>query len=382
MSTTSTSLPTLRWGIIGAGTSATWLVRDLLLPRPSAQAQHIVQAIGSDSKKGNEFAEKLGLPSTTKIYNSHAEVYADPNVDIVHIAVPHSFHLKECLQAFDAGKHVLCEKPFAVNAKEGRIIFEAAKKAKVWVGEGMWTRALPITQKLLSVLHEEKAIGRILRVVSDCGFQVNLQDLPQNNRYRALELGAGSLLDLGIYLVNWALLATDPSTMNMTQESDQGEGGNLPRIVALQGKEDMEEGNRIEVHTGMLMQFGHSGPHAVLSSTTLTTREQGAFCRVDGTNGHIDIEGPAPPMPTGFTVFRNKPKGGDLSHEKEEETKETYTCESPGGMGFYWEADQAALDIAAGRMQSSMMPWSQTMRVMRMMDGIRKQGGVEYPQDD
>lgn len=371
-----TNLPLLRWGIIGTGTIAGWFVKDLLLPRKSPQARHLVQAIGSVSQNSHNFASKLNVPATANLYDSYQQVYNDPDVDIVHIAVPHGLHLKECLSAIQAGKHVLCEKPMAMNAAEAWTIFEAAKKANTWIGEGLWTRGLPVTKCLYKLLHEQMVIGKVLRVTSDFGFHVELQSLPWSSRYKDPKLGAGSLLDMGVYLLNWALLAAGNNRMPIVEHTEyKAEIDNLPRILAMQKFEDVGNGEAVEVCTGILIDFGSGGPQAVLSSTSVTTREKGEFCRIDGEKGHIIIEGMAPPLPTRFTVHIREDLKGKQNHGNPDPVDGlVYEFESPGGMGFYWEADEAAIDISAGRKTSTMMPVSETMLVMRMMDEINRQG--------
>jgi predicted dehydrogenase len=114
---------------------------DLLVTRPDARAKHTIAAIGSSSlDKGNAFVEKLWKKAPEKprpqVYADYQGVYDDPNVDVVYVGTPHSLHKKNCLDAIAAGKHVLCEKPFTINAKETREIMDAAKQKGVFVMEG------------------------------------------------------------------------------------------------------------------------------------------------------------------------------------------------------------------------------------------------------
>ena len=112
-------------------------MRDLLIDRPDARAKHVIQAIGSSSAgKGGEFARRNGVPSQVSIYGSYKEVYSDPLVDIVYIATPHALHKQNCLDAIRHNKHVLCEKPFTINAKEANEVFAAARAQGVFIMEG------------------------------------------------------------------------------------------------------------------------------------------------------------------------------------------------------------------------------------------------------
>ncbi|CAG7926230.1 unnamed protein product [Penicillium olsonii] len=113
------------------GKISSWYVADLVLSRPEAKVRHIVEAIGtSDVNRGRSFAQQYCPKETPRIYGSYEEVYQDPNVDIVYIGTPHAFHKKNCLDAIAAGKHVLCEKPFTINAREAREVFEAAREKR------------------------------------------------------------------------------------------------------------------------------------------------------------------------------------------------------------------------------------------------------------
>jgi dihydrodiol dehydrogenase / D-xylose 1-dehydrogenase (NADP) len=128
----------------GTGWVSSMFLRDLLTTRPDAKAKHTITAIGSSSiEKGTSFVEKLWEKAPDKpkpqVYADYQGVYDDPNVDIVYIGTPHSLHRKNCLDAIEAGKHILCEKPFTINAKEAKDIVDAARKKGVFVMEGLFT---------------------------------------------------------------------------------------------------------------------------------------------------------------------------------------------------------------------------------------------------
>lgn len=210
----------LRWGIIATGLVASWFVTDLCLDRADAQARHMIQAVGSSSlEKSQNFVashitanDAAGRHADVKTYGSYAEVYADPDVDIVYIATPHSMHRQNCLDAIAAGKHVLCEKAFTVNAREAREVFAAAKAKGVFVMEGVWTRFFPPVRTLQRLLHEERVIGDVHRVFCDFATPKPMAQLSQTNESRLTNraLGAGTLLNIGIYSLMWGMLALDP----------------------------------------------------------------------------------------------------------------------------------------------------------------------------
>lgn len=341
--------PTIRWGIVATGKISSWFVADLAIPRSDAKANHIIHAIGSSSReKGQKFAAEFLPGKTPTIYGSYEQVYADPDVDVVYIGTPHAFHKKNCLDAIKHGKNVLCEKAFTLNAAEAMEVFEAAEEKGVFVMEAMWTRYFPLTKTLQKILHTHKNIGDVLRVFADFSLDQKIASLPSESRLKNPALGAGTLLDIGIYSLTWGLVGL-------------GQTG-MPKITASQHLVD-----GVDAATSMILTFPQ-GQQGILTSTALF-RGPSAFCRIEGTKGTVVVEGDMASMPGSFTVYPND--GGD---------SKTYYFEKPG-KGLYWEADAVALDIAAGRKQNDVMPWEETMRVMEIMDEVRKQGGAKFPQE-
>ncbi|KAI0179898.1 NAD(P)-binding protein [Hypoxylon sp. FL1284] len=350
----SSHVPTLRWGIVATGLISSWFVQDLALDRKDARARHTIQAIGSSSlEKGKGFVDKYLPGQSPTIYGSYQEVYADADVDIIYIGTPHSFHKQNCLDAINAGKHVLCEKPFTVNAREARAVFDVAKEKGVFVMEAMWTRFFPLTRTLQSLLHEDKGIGDVSRVFCDFAMDQKIASLGPESRLKDPALGAGSLLDIGIYSLTWGLLGSDP-----------GIGGEAakPEIVA---KQTLDGG--FDIATSAVMLYPN-GRQAIVSSSSLV-KTKPVFCTIQGNLGSIDVEGFAS-APESFTV-----------HYLKDGSSKKYDFERPG-RGFYWEADAVALDITAGKVQNEIMPWDETIRALEIMDEIRKQGGARFPQDD
>ncbi|KAF5001509.1 hypothetical protein FGRMN_980 [Fusarium graminum] len=349
------SKPSLRWGIIGTGLISSWFVSDLSIERDNAQATHRIQAIGSSSvEKGAKFVE-THLPNQTErpaIYGSYEEAYRDPNVDIIYIGTPHGFHKKNCLDAIAYGKHVLCEKAFTLNAKEAREVFEAAKQKGVFIMEAMWTRFFPLVKTLQTMVHEEKVIGDVVRVFADFAMDQHIESLGPESRLRDLSLGAGSLLDIGIYSLTWGLLSLDAGV---------GEKATTPKIAAAQS---LVHG--FDMTSSIILLYPDGKQGIVTSNSKVKTPE--AFCRIEGAEGYIVVKGVAA-APASFTVY----KGDDTEGKK-------YEFERPG-RGFYWEADAVALDIAAGKVESDVMPWAESVRVLEIMDEVRRQGGAKFPQD-
>ncbi|KAL7756840.1 hypothetical protein ACKLNR_013833 [Fusarium oxysporum f. sp. zingiberi] len=353
-------IPVCRWGIVATGFISAWFVADLVVQRDDAKVHHIIQAIGSSSaQKGRDFAKKHCPHQKPTIYSSYQEVYADPDVECVYIGTPHSFHKQNCLDAIAADKNILCEKPFTINAKEAKEVFRAAKEKGVYVAEAMWLRHRPLVTELRKTLFKEQAIGEISYFSAQYALPVDIASLPSTSRYRDLALGAGSLLDVGIYPLTWALLSLDAAVPENPEE---------PNIVAAQ-----THSLGIEVTTSAILHYPSTGRHANISSTFTVTPTTDFVCRIQGSKGYIDVTGKDASHPAAFTVFQEAGPGQFDAKEHEH---------NHPGQGFTFEADNTALDILAHRKESAIMPWRETIRVMEIMDEIRKQGGTCYPQDE
>lgn len=362
----SSNLPALRWGIIATGQISSWFVRDLSLSRPDAKATHIIQAIGSSSpQKSLEFVQKY-IPQVRpqpKTYASYEEVYADPDVDIIYVGTPNALHKQNCLDAIKNGKHVLCEKAFAVTAREAKDVLAAAKEKSVFIMEAMWTRFFPLVHTLQQLVHQEQSIGEVQRVFCDLGLDMDMVSLGSESRLRKRALGAGTLLDICIYSLTWGLLTLDPTRAEK------------PRMVAVQS---LSKDDGIDVATSVLLHYPSTGRQGILTSTAMA-KTPDVFCRIEGTKGYITVEGISASAPSAFTLY---PKTGEkLSTLASMPSGKRYHVEYEG-FGMFWEADAVALDVGAGRTENAIMPWAETLRVMEMMDEVRRQGGARFPQDD
>jgi predicted dehydrogenase len=297
------------------------------------------------------------------------EVYDDPQVDIIYIGTPHAFHKQNCLDAIAAGKHVLCEKPFTINEKEADEVLTAAKAKGIFVMEAMWTRFHPLIHDLYKALFEQTVIGDIRRTFCDFRLAINISSLGLESRLKNPALGAGSLLDIGIYSLTWGVLTIDERI---------GSEAMMPNIAAAQSLVD-----GIDVSTSIILQYPCTGRQGILTSTT-DFKTSPVFCRIEGSKGYVTVEGPASSSPHSFSVWRNNAGSskGDMAVESEREGPESTSTYDFEGRGFYWEADAVALDIAAGRKENATMPHVETMRVMKIMDVVRRQGGARFPHDD
>ncbi|RMD42582.1 hypothetical protein DV735_g2560, partial [Chaetothyriales sp. CBS 134920] len=357
----SEPIPSVRWGIVGLGTISSWFVHDLVLDRPDAQVRHVVQALGTSStSKGESFiSTHCGSQTPPTVYNSYDGVYNDANVDIVYIGTPHVLHYRNALDAIAAGKHVLCEKPIAMNSQQVEKLQAAAKAKGVFLMEAVWTRFFPIIKQLQSLLHEDKIIGDVSHVQVDFGLYMPISEAKPNARVASKELGAGALLDIGIYTLTWASLILDSSPKRSAKVK--------PKLVSsMLFHDDNAEGRIDEVDT-IVLNYPDVKAQAVCTASLLRkTRDE--FCWIEGTKGFIAVGGVAASKP-GYLVIRVN---------DEEEKKLEFDVP---GMGFHYEADAVAQDVLAGRLENQTCPLKATLNIMSQMDEARAQSDLYYPKD-
>ena len=194
-----TTPPVTRWGILATGRIARDFATDLHSVPDAA-----IAAVGSRSLGSAEaFAREHG-DDDTRAHASYADLVADPDVDVVYVASPHAVHLEHARLAFAAGKPVLCEKPLTLNRRDGDALFAAA--GDLFCMEAMWMACLPLIREVQRRL-EAGDFGTPKQVHADLGFVV-----PQSASARMLErdLGAGALLDMGIYPLTFARMMLGP----------------------------------------------------------------------------------------------------------------------------------------------------------------------------
>ncbi len=241
--------------------------------------------------------------------------------------------------ALEAGKHVLCEKPFTMDANQADELIDAAAEHGVFLMEGMWTRFLPHMQAIRERLASGE-LGDIVTVIAE-----HSQWFPDDPRHRlfAPELGGGALLDLGVYPVSFASWVLGP-----------------PAGVVALGARTMAG---VDAQTSVLLRY-RSGAHAVLTSTLRALGSNRAA--IIGTEGRIEIDS-IWYAPTSFTVVRRQ-------------QPEPERVEMPAaGAGLRYEAIEVGRCVRAGLVESPAMPWAETRSIMATMDEVRRQIGVKYP---
>jgi predicted dehydrogenase len=314
----------LRWGILGTGLIAHAFARDLTLSESG-----VVAAVGSRSQAGaDRFAAEFGVG---RAHGGYESLVADPEVDAVYVATPHPMHRDNAILALRAGKPVLVEKPFAMNAGEAAEIVGVAREMGLFAMEAMWTRFLPHIALIRDWL-DRGVLGEIVSVTADHG-QWFAED--PASRLFAPELGGGALLDLGIYPVSFASMVL----------------GTPNRIVALSDPAF----TGVDAQTSML--FGYEGGAQAILTCTLRARSP-VRAAIVGTDARIEIDhrfyGP-----TAVTLV---PRDG-------EPTRIESHLE---GHGMRHEAEEVARCLAAGERESPLLTLDETISIMETMDAVQR----------
>lgn len=321
----------IQWGILGTGRIAGKMA-EALKRLPEAE----LAAVGSRTKEAAEaFGEQHGIP---RRYASYENLAGDPNVRIIYVATPHNLHSENTILCLEHGKAVLCEKPFAVNARQAAEMIKMAREKRLFLMEAMWTRFLPLMTRFREIL-DGGAIGDVKMLCADFCFK---SDWNPEGRLLNPNLAGGGLLDVGVYTVSFAHWVLGPPS----------------RICSLAhiGETGVDEQNA--------SVFGYDGGQlALLSSAVLTASPMEAS--VMGRNGMIRIHRPWwRPSEMTLTV----------------EGREPELIEAPfGDNGFEYEAAEAMRCMREGKPESAIMSLDESAAVVRTMDAMREQWGLRYP---
>lgn len=182
----------MKWAIMATGNIANKFARTINAMKENGEAQELEACASRTLDKAKDFAKQYEI---AKAYGSYEEMLADEAVEAVYVATPNNLHYENCKACLNAGKHVLCEKPFTVSATEAKELFLLAKEKGLFIMEGFWIRFLPALQKMQEII-QSGAIGNVMYARSDYGF---IAKGARRERKFAPELAGGALLDIGIY---------------------------------------------------------------------------------------------------------------------------------------------------------------------------------------
>ena len=318
------------WGILGPGGIARAFAKDLTMI-----SGHAIGAVGSRSF---ENAQKFSAVFGGTAYGSYEEFVADPTIDAVYVATPHPAHHDNVVLALNAGKPVLCEKPFSVNAKQAQSMIDAAARNKTALMEAMWARFLPHYAKVREIV-DSGVLGPILSIHADHGQRLADQGIP-----RLIEpaLAGGALLDLGIYPVSFAhMILGNP--MHVTSQAVMTDKG-------------------VDAQTSMIFTY-EDGAQAVLTTTMIEQTP----CRavVAGLHGWLEID---------RTFYNPAEMRVVLNDGTVTEYSNNYT-----GHGLREQAETFKQLVLTGKLESEILTWKDTVDIMKTLDTVRAQIGLKYP---
>ena len=324
----------LRWGIIGTGNIAHKFATGL-----GACEDAELVAVGSRKQQtADKFGDEFSVAHRHASYEALAN---DPDVDVVYVSTPHSFHHDNTLLCLGAGKHVLCEKPFAINAPQAAGMIAVARKKKLFLMDAMWSRFQPAEVRMRELI-ADGAIGEVRMIHSDFGFRTGGVD-PKARLFNP-ELGGGALLDVGVYNVGLASMLFGPPTQ--------------VKALAQLGETGVDEQAAVIL--------AHQGGRLAISSTAIRTRTMHEAVII-GTDGWIRID---PPWwrTHGLTL---EVHGTEPRHIDTPMTSN----------GYNYEAEEVMRCIREGKLESDVMPLDETLSIMRTLDAIRAQWGLKYPME-
>ncbi|MFI6661737.1 Gfo/Idh/MocA family protein [Streptomyces sp. NPDC050523] len=333
----------LRWGILATGGIAAAFTADLI-DLPDAE---VVAVASRTEASANTFAERFGIE---RAYGDWASLAEDTDIDVVYVATPHSAHREAAGLCLDAGRNVLCEKAFTLNAPEAEELVALARGRGSFLMEAMWMYCNPLVRRLKELV-DDGAIGEVRSVQADFGLAGHLLPearngmLPPTHRLRDPGQGGGSLLDLGVYPVSFAqLLLGEPTDV-------------AARAVL------SEEG--VDLQTGALLGFGGGAIASVHCSIVGGTATSAS---VTGSKGRIDV-------PYGF-FFPDR----FVLHRDGRDPEEFAAAPADGPRNsLKHEAREVMRALRAGETESPLVPLDGTLAVMRTLDAIRDRIGVRYP---
>lgn len=326
----------IRWGLLGTG-SICQALADALAQVPDAQ----LAAVGSRGlERAAAFAARNAAAHPgVRAHGSYAALVEDPAVDVVYIGTPHPDHAGSALLALQAGKAVLCEKPFTLNRAQAEAVVALARERGAFLMEAMWTRFVPAVAEARRLV-AEGAIGEPLSVRADFGF--NGMHLPPTHRALDPTLGGGSLLDLGIYPLSLASFMLGPIEAAWAQ-AEMGPTG-------------------VDVHTVFTLRHRNGALSQGLSSLRGRTPWR---AQVLGSTGYLELHAPFFHA-EGFTLVQGDqpPVERHLPHT---------------GNGYAHQVLEVHRCLRAGLTESPVMPLAESLALMGWLDAMRAQVGLRYP---
>lgn len=320
----------LKVGILGAGRIAA-IMADTISKMKAAECYGVASR---SMEKAMEFAS---LHNVTKPYGSYEEMLADKDLELVYIATPHPFHFEHAKMCIDAGKPVLVEKPFCVNAKEAEELLAYAEEKNVFISEAMWIRYMPMYETIMKVLNSG-VIGEPKMITANLAY-------PMLHKERLLkpELAGGALLDVGIYPLNFADMVSGSEVRDIQSSA----------VMTADG---------VDAHDSITIRY-ENGSMAVLNTSMQTVSDRKGI--IQGTAGVMIIEN--------INNFES------LTVYDKDYKKKVFKKAPKQISGYEYEIEACKKALKRKKKECEQMPHQVTMKMMKQMDLIREQIGLVYP---
>lgn len=323
----------IRWGILGTG----WIAEKMVEAIAAVDDASLVAVGSRTSEKANEFARRFNVGTAHGSYEALAN---DPHVDVVYIATPNTLHCDNTIMCLRNGKAVLCEKPFAMNENEVLRMISTAREHNLFLMEAFWTRFLPSISKVRELI-ASGVLGEVRHIKSD---HAKFRTFDPDNRAFNKSLGGGSLLDIGIYPVFLTLL--------LWGEPDQIDS--VPYI----GSTGVDES------LALTFKYNDGRIATLYSSFTVDSTVETHIC---GTDGRLKMSRWwFCPVPMELAKGEGQPEKIELNYR---------------GNGYNYEVEEVDRCLRARKMESEILPLDFSLRLIRLLDRIRKQIGLTYDAD-
>jgi len=323
----------MKIGFLGAGVMARTMARTVMQMKEVGRCA----VAARDPEWARAFAQEFGFE---KSFGSYEELLADPQVELVYVALPHSHHCAWTKAALEAGRGVLCEKAFAVNERQAREMIGLSEQRGLLLAEAIWTRYMP-SRQMIAEAAADGTIGDVCTLSANLGYPVGM-----NRRMADPALAGGALLDLTVYPLNFASMVL---------------GNDIRRVRA--GAVMTERG--VDGQDTVMLEYRDGKMASLFATMYGQTDRRGTVC---GTKGYLTVENINNPQR--ISVYRNSGAGAELVSSREV---------PPQISGYEYEVRACIRAMEEGRTECPEMPHAETLELMRQMDAIRGQWGMTYP---
>ena len=330
-------MKTIRWGILGTGRIAHKFAADLKL----VEGAELI-AVGSRSQKSaDEFSNTFTI---THAHHSYEALVQNPDVDVIYIATPHNLHYENTLLCLRYGKAVLCEKPFAMNARQAAAMIGLAKEKKVFLMEALWTKFHPHYLKMQEMIGQG-LLGGIRSVLINFGFKPT-EPIPA--RLFDPELGGGTVMDIGIYNVFMA--------MSILGTPDHIDAVMTPASTG------------VDEQCAILFRYKNGALAQLFSTFSSNLATEADIC---GSEGRIRL-----------TSRFYEPSSTIEFYKERVDSREIIPVPKEPGFGYQYEARHVNDCLRKGLTESPVIPFADTLLLMETLDKIREIAGIRYTADN